>query len=130
MEIFTMYSHKIFFFTILIFGLLLSGCASSHKVVRKLPESIKINFCTLHVDGVECQLCARTVCNIVSSTPGASHAKYHTTDKTYADSYLTFVLDPVHTIDLDTLKMKLEKEGFSFVSLDTQERDMKIMSLS
>ncbi len=74
----------------------------------------------LYVDGVECKFCAQSVLDVVSKLPGVRNAKYHTTDATYKESHLTFLLDQTHgSIAREQLQADLEKEGFSFVSLET-----------
>lgn len=99
--------------------LIMSGCGS-RTTRRQVPTIPQLPLYKVYVDGVECQFCAQSVLDIVSKLPGVRNAKYHTTDATYKESHLTFLLDQKHgSIAREQLQVDLEKEGFSLVSLET-----------
>jgi copper chaperone CopZ len=72
----------------------------------------------MFVEGVECKFCAQTVIDLIKDIPGVSRARYHTTDDTYQESYVTYMFDErMPKIEEEQLNAALLKEGFSLKSI-------------
>ncbi len=97
----------------IVFAVCIAGCGArkiSKPVITQTPKQYTYH---LVVEGVECKLCAQTALAIVRKVLGVPHARYHTTDETYQDSYIRFSCqEPLSQEQEEQLKAALLKEEF------------------
>lgn len=111
-------SRLFYSFFMTFFVCILSGCGARSQRIAPLVTTNHLQEYIMLVEGVECKFCAQTVLDIVKNIPGVSLARYHTTDDTYQESYITYLFDErISAIEEEQLNAALLKEGFSLKSI-------------
>lgn len=96
----------------------MSGCGSRPQRTAPVVATNHVQEYVMLVEGVECKFCAQVVLDLLKDIPGVSLARYHTTDDTYQESYITYLFDErMPKIEEEQLNAALLKEGFSLKNI-------------
>lgn len=85
---------------------------------RSYGRRTKVNTMQLRVDGIECDLCAQTVVDIIAKH-GGQDVQVKDIANDYERCYVEFVwAEKNRNVAIADAKKELEKEGFEFLSLN------------